>query len=125
MAAALGGPVFEIRAAAAASTRFANIADARMSARVPPIRAITVVAPVPHHGVVAVARNKMPVEDVPAPEDADFERSFDSQRIVFIIHPVGSFFWAPCRVGLGVFEDLQLAPELKAEREPLGAHGVR
>ena len=69
----------------------------------------------------------MPVEDVPAPEDADFERSFDSQRMIFIIHPQlarSSGHHMPGRPR-GVFEDLQLAPELKAEREPLGAHGGR
>jgi len=111
MAAALGGPVIIIRAAAAASGIFANIADAISApgrTPVPASRAITVVAPVPHQGIVAVARDHMPVVDVPAPDDADIDRAFDSDLMVSTIHPVGSFFWAPCRVGPGVFEDLQL-----------------
>ena len=107
MAAALGGPVLKIRAAAAASGIFANIADAS-SALVPAIRAITVFAPVPHQGIVAVARDQMPAVDVPAPDEADIDRALDSQLMVSTIHPVGSFFWAPCRVGLWVFEDLQI-----------------
>ena len=107
MAAALGGPVFEIRAAAAASTLFANVAAASDPvARTPAPVAITVTAPFPQGGIVAVVRNKVPAVDVKAPDETDPDFSVNSRLMVFTIHPVGSFFWTPCRVGPGVLEDL-------------------
>jgi hypothetical protein len=108
VAAALGGPIPEIRAAAAALTPFANAAEARLapgSTSSPALTAITVAAPVPQLGIAAVVRNKVPAIKVPAPKQTDPELSVNSRLMVCTIHPVCSFFWAPCWVGPGVLED--------------------
>lgn len=105
VAAALGAPILEIRAAAAARTVFTNPAEAS-PALIPALTEITVAAPVSQLGIVVVVRNKVPAVNVPAPEQTDPDFSVNSRLMVCTIHPVGSFFWAPCRVGPGVLEDL-------------------
>ena len=98
-----------IPSAAATRTLFANAAEACLAQRitsVPALTAITFLAPGFEGGVVAVARNKVPAEDVEAPDETELDLSLESQRMVCAIHIVGSFFWAPCRVGLGISEDL-------------------
>lgn len=71
----------------------------------PALTAITVAAPVPQLGIAAVVRNKVPAIKVPAPKQTDPELSVNSRLMVCTIHPVCSFFWAPCWVGPGVLED--------------------
>ena len=63
VAAALRGPIFEVRAAAAALTLFANTAaEASSPARIPALLTIAVAEPVSQLGIVAVMRNHVPAE---------------------------------------------------------------